>query len=78
MIVVVAIAALVFVMLLMASIVLASLRTSERHLRSLSHDVEWVQHQLRTPAEREELQRRVEEIEAQKRVLFGLYENAGG
>lgn len=78
MIVAAAVVALVFVMLLMATIVLASVRTSERDLRSLSYEVDQVTHLLRTPEEREELQRRIEEIEAQKRVLFGIYENAGG
>ncbi len=65
-------------LLFLSVAMLNSLRANRLQLRRLKLQVELMEDELRTPEEREAIRRRTEEIEAQKRVLFGLYENAGG
>lgn len=65
-------------LLFLASVVLAGLRANNRHLRDLGWEIDRVVDDRRTPEERAQLLRRLEDIEAQKRTIFGRYENAGG
>ncbi len=61
-----------------AILVLNSQRRNRLQLRRLGEEVDRMAEKLRTPEERAELARRIEEIEAQKRLVFGRYDAGGG
>lgn len=73
-----AIGGLGLLILFLGALVLNGQRANRLQLRRLRSQVERAKHELRTPEERRALRRQLEEVEAQKRTVFGRYENAGG
>jgi type VI protein secretion system component VasK len=76
-VVVLAVAGVGLLALVMAMVLTASMQRSRHRLNCVLAELERTEHHVRTPEQRAELARRVAEMEAQQRVIFGIFDHGG-